>query len=171
MQSAFAMNFKLISHWSSTFFIFRSSAKCIQHSWGLVDHICDHLCCGPSLNNNTSLGCCASKPQQAQGCSLLLSQLTWNKHCYCLCSPYFSLQIHSSANEPVELQSWFQRGTVQRRSSYAVSQGRGFGKLITTGVGLPSAAPGQDGRVMAEGLKNESPQDLHIEMNSAGVSC
>ncbi|XP_009294623.2 phospholipid-transporting ATPase IC isoform X2 [Danio rerio] len=80
-------------------------------------------------------------------------------------------KIHSSANEPVELQSWFQRGTVQRRSSYAVSQGKGFGKLITTGVGLPSAAPRQDGRVTAESLKNESPQGLHIEMNRAGVSC
>ncbi|TRY62354.1 hypothetical protein DNTS_025883 [Danionella cerebrum] len=64
-------------------------------------------------------------------------------------------KIHSSENESVELQSWFRRGTVKRRSSYAVSQGRGFGKLITTGVGLPSAAPPGDRRVTPDGLKKE----------------
>ncbi|KAI2650373.1 Phospholipid-transporting ATPase IK [Labeo rohita] len=79
-------------------------------------------------------------------------------------------KIHSS-NEPVELRSWFQRGTLQRRSSYAVSQGKGFGKLITTGVGLPSSAPPQDGRVKADSLKKESPQGSRIEMNTGDVAC
>lgn len=80
------------------------------------------------------------------------------------------MQIHSS-NDPVELKSWFQRGTLQRRSSYAVSQGKGFGKLITTGVGLPSTAPPQDWRVTADSLKKESPQGSRIEMNSGDVAC
>lgn len=79
-------------------------------------------------------------------------------------------KIHSS-NKPVELKSWFQRGTLQRRSSYAVSQGKGFGKLITTGVGLPSTAPPQDRRVTADSLKKESPQGSLIEMNSGDVAC
>ncbi|KTF89196.1 hypothetical protein cypCar_00031114 [Cyprinus carpio] len=80
------------------------------------------------------------------------------------------VHIHSS-NKPVELKSWFQRGTLQRRSSYAVSQGKGFGKLITTGVGLPSTAPPQDRRVTADSLKKESPQGSLIEMNSGDVAC
>ncbi|KAK2906994.1 hypothetical protein Q8A67_005979 [Cirrhinus molitorella] len=79
-------------------------------------------------------------------------------------------KVHSS-NEAVELKSWFQRGTLQRRSSYAVSQGKGFGKLITTGVGLPSTVPPQDGRVTANSLKKESPQGSRIEMNTGDVAC
>ncbi|XP_016395800.1 phospholipid-transporting ATPase IC [Sinocyclocheilus rhinocerous] len=79
-------------------------------------------------------------------------------------------KIHS-LNKPVELKSWFQRGTLQRRSSYAVSQGKGFGKLITTGVGFPSTAPPQDRRVTADSLKKESPQGSLIEMNSGDVAC
>ncbi|XP_051549616.1 phospholipid-transporting ATPase IC isoform X1 [Myxocyprinus asiaticus] len=67
-------------------------------------------------------------------------------------------KIHSSVNEPVELQSWFRRGTFQRRSSYAVSQGKGFGKLITSGVGLPSAVSPQDRRVTPDSLKKDHPQ-------------
>ncbi|KAI7791325.1 putative phospholipid-transporting ATPase IC [Triplophysa rosa] len=75
-------------------------------------------------------------------------------------------KIHSS-KEPVILQSWFQRGTLRRRSSYAVSQGKGFGKLITTGVGLHSAAPPQDRRVTPNGLIRGSPQHAGIEMNGS----
>lgn len=65
------------------------------------------------------------------------------------------------------LQSWFKRGTLQRRSSYAVSQGKGFGKLITTGVGIHSAAPPQDRRDTPEGLRRGSPQHAHIDMNGS----
>ncbi|XP_055074307.2 phospholipid-transporting ATPase IC [Misgurnus anguillicaudatus] len=76
-------------------------------------------------------------------------------------------KIHSSVNEPVELQSWFQRGTLRRRSSYAVSQGKGFGKLITTGVGLHSAASPQDRRVTTDDLKKGSTEGVHREMNGS----
>ncbi|XP_039550930.1 phospholipid-transporting ATPase IC isoform X2 [Pimephales promelas] len=78
-------------------------------------------------------------------------------------------KVHSSKNESVELQR-FRRGTFQRRSSYAMSQGKGFGKLITSGVGIHSAAPPKDGRVTSDGLKKESPQGSHREMNG-DVSC
>uniref|UniRef100_A0A8B9KUL9 Phospholipid-transporting ATPase n=1 Tax=Astyanax mexicanus TaxID=7994 RepID=A0A8B9KUL9_ASTMX len=55
-------------------------------------------------------------------------------------------KIHSS-KEPVELKSWFNRGIPHRRSSYAMSQGKGFGKLMTLGTGVRSTTPSLEGRV------------------------
>ncbi|KAG5275744.1 hypothetical protein AALO_G00124090 [Alosa alosa] len=51
----------------------------------------------------------------------------------------------------------FRRGSVQRRSSYAASQGKGFGRLITSGAGLrtavsPAAKPTSNG----DGLTHNS---------------
>ncbi|KAJ8419071.1 hypothetical protein AAFF_G00005700, partial [Aldrovandia affinis] len=66
-------------------------------------------------------------------------------------NPSDTHRVHSSGlttlpRGPLEMQSCFQRGDPQRRSSYAMSQGQGFGRLITSGVGLHNTAPPQDRR-------------------------
>uniref|UniRef100_A0A8B9KZ83 Phospholipid-transporting ATPase n=1 Tax=Astyanax mexicanus TaxID=7994 RepID=A0A8B9KZ83_ASTMX len=61
-------------------------------------------------------------------------------------------KIHSS-KEPVELKSWFNRGIPHRRSSYAMSQGKGFGKLMTLGTGVRSTTPSLEGRVTPHGVR------------------
>ncbi|XP_076880679.1 phospholipid-transporting ATPase IC [Brachyhypopomus gauderio] len=66
-------------------------------------------------------------------------------------------KIHSS-KEAIELQSWFKRGAPHRRSSYAMSQGKGFGRLITSGAGLHPTAPPLDGGVTMDRSKTDSPQ-------------
>ncbi|KAK1805731.1 hypothetical protein P4O66_001995 [Electrophorus voltai] len=55
-----------------------------------------------------------------------------------------------SFKETTELQSWFKRGAPRRRSSYAMSQGKGFGRLLTSGAGLHSTVPPLDGRKLTE---------------------
>ncbi|XP_069042214.1 phospholipid-transporting ATPase IC isoform X2 [Lepisosteus oculatus] len=73
-------------------------------------------------------------------------------------------RVHSSEG-PVELQAAFRRGDSHRRSSYAVSQGRGFGQLLTSGARVHNTAPQQDGRGTAgvttskEMEKLEKPED------------
>ncbi|XP_063057432.1 phospholipid-transporting ATPase IC [Engraulis encrasicolus] len=49
-------------------------------------------------------------------------------------------QRDSELTRPDSKRAPFQRGAVQRRSSYAVSQGKGFGRLITSGAGLRSTS-------------------------------
>ncbi|KAL1023001.1 hypothetical protein UPYG_G00035240, partial [Umbra pygmaea] len=54
-------------------------------------------------------------------------------------------KVHNTNDRPVELQrSGFRRGASQRRSSYAVSQGRGIGRLITSEGSLRSTVPPVD---------------------------
>uniref|UniRef100_A0A3Q1G781 ATPase phospholipid transporting 8B3 n=1 Tax=Acanthochromis polyacanthus TaxID=80966 RepID=A0A3Q1G781_9TELE len=48
-------------------------------------------------------------------------------------------KVHSITRQPVELRSQFKRGTSRRRSSYAVSQGAGHGRIITTGTSIHNA--------------------------------
>ncbi|XP_055363620.1 probable phospholipid-transporting ATPase IM [Betta splendens] len=50
-------------------------------------------------------------------------------------------KVHSVSRQPVELRSHFTRGSSLRRSSYAVSQGPGPGRLISSGNCIRSAAP------------------------------
>lgn len=50
------------------------------------------------------------------------------------------LQIHHMSNQ-VELRSKFSRGSSLRRSSYALSQGAGPGRLITSGKCFRSTDP------------------------------
>ncbi|KAL7866652.1 hypothetical protein AOLI_G00144660 [Acnodon oligacanthus] len=71
-------------------------------------------------------------------------------------------KIHSS-EEPVVLQSWFRRGVPQRRSSYAMSQGKGFGKLMSLGTGPLSAAPPLDGKLAKDTVRADSPQIAQAE--------
>ncbi|CAB1331466.1 unnamed protein product [Coregonus sp. 'balchen'] len=56
-------------------------------------------------------------------------------------------KVHNTKRGPVELQKFcFRRGDPRRRSSYAMSQGRGIGRLITSGTSLRSTAPPVDRR-------------------------
>uniref|UniRef100_A0AAY4D1C5 Phospholipid-transporting ATPase n=1 Tax=Denticeps clupeoides TaxID=299321 RepID=A0AAY4D1C5_9TELE len=51
----------------------------------------------------------------------------------------------------------FRRGGVLRHSSYAMSQGAGFGRLITSGTGLHATAPAQEGaEAAANGTKENN---------------
>ncbi|GLD72278.1 phospholipid-transporting ATPase IC-like protein [Lates japonicus] len=53
-------------------------------------------------------------------------------------------KVHSVSHQPVALNSKFRRGTPLRRSSYALSQGAGPGRLITSGTCIRSTAPPMD---------------------------
>ncbi|KAM6962998.1 phospholipid-transporting ATPase IC [Aplochiton taeniatus] len=53
-------------------------------------------------------------------------------------------RVHIASRQPVEL-SKFRRGDSHRRSSYAMSQGRGIGHLITSGKSIRSATPSGNG--------------------------
>ncbi|XP_062869479.1 phospholipid-transporting ATPase IC [Trichomycterus rosablanca] len=57
-------------------------------------------------------------------------------------------KIHSS-KEPAEL-LWFRRGALHRRSSYAVSQGKGFGRLVTSEDGICSTGTNLDGTIITD---------------------
>ncbi|MEQ2250380.1 hypothetical protein ILYODFUR_000148, partial [Ilyodon furcidens] len=48
-------------------------------------------------------------------------------------------KIHSLSPPPVELRSKFRRGSSLRQSSYAISQGAGSGRLITSATSIRSA--------------------------------
>ncbi|XP_029607201.1 phospholipid-transporting ATPase IC [Salmo trutta] len=56
-------------------------------------------------------------------------------------------RVHITKHRPIELQkSGFRRGDSHRRSSYAMSQGRGIGRLITSGASRRITAPPVDRR-------------------------
>ncbi|KAI1891681.1 hypothetical protein AGOR_G00146280 [Albula goreensis] len=81
-------------------------------------------------------------------CTAILPSLTARSLSLVL-HPHNTHRVHSSGpttspRGPLELQSHFRRGDLQRRSSYAMSQGQGFGRLITSGHGLHSTSPPQD---------------------------
>ncbi|KAK5601583.1 hypothetical protein CRENBAI_023767 [Crenichthys baileyi] len=56
-------------------------------------------------------------------------------------------KIHSLSPPPVELRSKFSRGSSLRRSSYAISQGAGSGRLITSAASIRSAEVLKDGKM------------------------
>ncbi|XP_054458988.1 phospholipid-transporting ATPase IK [Anoplopoma fimbria] len=60
-------------------------------------------------------------------------------------------KVHSVSRQPVELRSKFTRGASHRRSSYALSQGSGPGRLITSASRIPSTVPTVDEKVTEEG--------------------
>ncbi|KAG9350580.1 hypothetical protein JZ751_024469 [Albula glossodonta] len=81
-------------------------------------------------------------------CTAILPSLTAHTLSLVL-HPHNTHRVHSSGpttspRGPLELQSHFRRGDLQRRSSYAMSQGQGFGRLITSGRGLHRTSPPQD---------------------------
>ncbi|XP_017262394.1 phospholipid-transporting ATPase IC [Kryptolebias marmoratus] len=56
-------------------------------------------------------------------------------------------KVHSSSSQPVELRSRFRRGTSLRRSSYAISQGAGPGRLINSATSIRRKELSQDQKV------------------------
>ncbi|XP_039984527.1 phospholipid-transporting ATPase IC [Xiphias gladius] len=60
-------------------------------------------------------------------------------------------KVQSVSHQPVELKSKFRRGTSLRRSSYALSQGAGPGRLIASGTCIHSTASPVDEKVTEEG--------------------
>uniref|UniRef100_A0AAY4D161 Phospholipid-transporting ATPase n=1 Tax=Denticeps clupeoides TaxID=299321 RepID=A0AAY4D161_9TELE len=68
------------------------------------------------------------------------------------------LQVHSMMlPTQVRRPGGFRRGGVLRHSSYAMSQGAGFGRLITSGTGLHATAPAQEGaEAAANGTKENN---------------
>ncbi|XP_061093824.1 phospholipid-transporting ATPase IC [Conger conger] len=68
-----------------------------------------------------------------------------------------SMGMATSQRRQAEMQHHFRRGDLQRRSSYAISQGKGFGRIVTSGSGRRSTAPSQDGRETAGRADRDSP--------------
>ncbi|XP_035267984.1 phospholipid-transporting ATPase IC isoform X2 [Anguilla anguilla] len=64
----------------------------------------------------------------------------------------------SSPGGPQEMKPHFRRGDLQRRSSYAMSQGKGFGRLVTSGASRRSAAPPEDRRDTAGKTDLDAPR-------------
>lgn len=60
-----------------------------------------------------------------------------------MCRP----QIHSTSRQLVELNSHFRRGTSHRRSSYAISQEAGPGRIITSGTSIHHSVQTVDEKV------------------------
>ncbi|XP_075340439.1 phospholipid-transporting ATPase IC [Odontesthes bonariensis] len=58
-------------------------------------------------------------------------------------------KVHITSPQPVELRSKFRRGTSLRRSSYAISQGAGPGRVITSATSIRSTVPSMDKKVTA----------------------
>ncbi|XP_034386322.1 phospholipid-transporting ATPase IC [Cyclopterus lumpus] len=56
-------------------------------------------------------------------------------------------KVHSVSRQPVVLRSTLRRGASLRRSSYALSQGGGTGRLITSGTCIRSTVPTVDEKV------------------------
>ncbi|XP_068447617.1 phospholipid-transporting ATPase IC [Clinocottus analis] len=71
-------------------------------------------------------------------------------------------KIHSVSRQPVELRSSLTRGASLRRSSYALSQGGGPGRLITSGTCIRSTVPTVHERVTA----NENPTDSRGQIHT-----
>ncbi|MBN3303156.1 AT8B1 ATPase, partial [Amia calva] len=95
------------------------------------------------------------------GCMAVLPSLT-SRALGLVLRPPDTHRVHSSDRSvslgTVEMRSGFQRGSSQRCSSYALSQGRGFGKLLNSGASLRSTVPQQDGRGTAGTATPEKPQ-------------
>lgn len=66
------------------------------------------------------------------------------------------MQIHTSSLVPVEVLSNRSRGSSLRRSSYALSQGPGPRRLISSGRGLRSTVPSVDEKVTIGYTADES---------------
>ncbi|XP_037626909.1 phospholipid-transporting ATPase IC isoform X1 [Sebastes umbrosus] len=74
-------------------------------------------------------------------------------------------KVHSASLQPVELRSQFKR-TSLRRSSYALSQGAGTGRLITSGTFIRSTVPTVDEKVTASKNSTDSQVLIHLKDNN-----
>lgn len=84
----------------------------------------------------------------------LQHKVKWSQFDFFFCKLYCNshvalLQVHSVSQQPVQLGSKFRRETSLRRSSYALSQGAGPGRLITSGTCIRSTVPTVDEEVAA----------------------
>ncbi|XP_071778034.2 phospholipid-transporting ATPase IC [Centroberyx gerrardi] len=80
-------------------------------------------------------------------------------------------KVHSTSHQPVVLKSTkFNRGNSARRSSYAVSQGHGTGRLITSATSIRSTAPPVDEKVTTSKDLTDSQGQIHIKENNNGPS-
>ncbi|XP_074523704.1 phospholipid-transporting ATPase IC isoform X2 [Halichoeres trimaculatus] len=70
-------------------------------------------------------------------------------------------KVHSVSEQPVQLRSKLRREASLRRSSYALSQGAGPGRLITSGTCIRSTVPTVDEKVAA----NENPTHSHSQIH------
>ncbi|XP_034738345.1 phospholipid-transporting ATPase IC [Etheostoma cragini] len=75
-------------------------------------------------------------------------------------------KVHSASLQPVELKSKLRRGTSLRRSSYALSQGAGPGRLITSGTCIRSTVPTVDEKVTESKNSTDSQVQIHMKDNS-----
>ncbi|XP_041646707.1 phospholipid-transporting ATPase IC isoform X1 [Cheilinus undulatus] len=71
-------------------------------------------------------------------------------------------KVHSMSRPPVELRSQLTRNTSLRRSSYALSQGAGPGRLISSGTCIRSTVPTVDEIVTASNKPSDSQCQIHI---------
>ncbi|KAM7410157.1 hypothetical protein PAMA_001550 [Pampus argenteus] len=72
-------------------------------------------------------------------------------------------KVHSTSRQPVELKFNFRRGTSLRRSSYAVSQGAGPRRLITSATSIHSTVPAVDDKV----TESSNPTDSQGQNSDA----
>ncbi|XP_070764399.1 phospholipid-transporting ATPase IC [Enoplosus armatus] len=72
-------------------------------------------------------------------------------------------KVHSASPQPVELRSKLRRGTSLRRSSYALSQGAGPGRLITSGTSIQTTAPPVEEKVTASNNPTDSQGHIHMK--------
>ncbi|XP_022615153.1 phospholipid-transporting ATPase IC-like [Seriola dumerili] len=79
-------------------------------------------------------------------------------------------KVHSVSQQPVELRSKFRRGTSVRRSSYALSQGAGAGRLITSGTCIRSTAPPVDEKVTASNNPPDLQGQIHMKYNNNNLN-
>ncbi|GAA6219395.1 phospholipid-transporting ATPase IC-like [Lates japonicus] len=79
-------------------------------------------------------------------------------------------KVHSVSHQPVALNSKFRRGTPLRRSSYALSQGAGPGRLITSGTCIRSTAPPMDEKVTANNNSTDLQVQIHIKDNNNSLN-
>ncbi|XP_063746749.1 phospholipid-transporting ATPase IK [Eleginops maclovinus] len=76
-------------------------------------------------------------------------------------------KVHSASSQPVELKSRLRRGASLRRSSYALSQGAGPGRLITSGTCIRSTVPTVDEKVTSYNNSTGSQLQINMKNNSA----
>ncbi|XP_075943525.1 phospholipid-transporting ATPase IC [Anarhichas minor] len=79
-------------------------------------------------------------------------------------------KVHSASCQLMELRSKLRRGTSLRRSSYALSQGAGAGRYITSGTCIRSTVPTVDEKVTASNNPTDSQVQIHMKNNNHGIN-
>ncbi|KAI4829514.1 hypothetical protein KUCAC02_023554 [Chaenocephalus aceratus] len=74
-------------------------------------------------------------------------------------------KVHSASSQPVELRSRLTRGASLRRSSYALSQGAGPGRLISSGTCIRSTVLTVNEQVTADNNSTDSQLQINMKNN------